>query len=109
MQINALARRLLQLVFSLSSSSTALTRPRLERRLGVTAADLNQAIAELGRHGLLDPQRLRLTFPGLALAVASGARTQTKPRTVAAKLPRATVACAPIALFSHSEAPRAVA
>jgi len=109
MQITPLARRLLQLVFSLSSSSTALTRPRLERRLSATSADLNQAIAELGRQGLLDPQRLRLTFPGLALAVASGARTQTKPRAVAVKTPPASVTRAPIALFSQREAPRAVA
>ena len=109
MQITDLARRLLNLVFALSSSSTALTRPRLERRLGVSSTDLNQAVAELGRLGLLDAQRLRLTFPGLAVAAASGARSAAKPRAIAAKAPVASPVPAPIALFSQREAPRAVA
>src|SRR4051812_3997612 len=109
MQINALARRLLNLVFALSSSSTALTRPRLERRLGVSNADLNQAISELGRLGLLDAQRLRLTFPGLAVAAASRARSAAKPRALAAKASAESAVPTPIALFSQREAPRAVA
>ena len=109
MQISTLARDLLELVFALSASSTRLTRPRLERRLAVSTGDLNQAIAELDRLGLLDAQRLRLTFPGLALAVASGARSTAKPRALAAKAPSARAIRAPIALFSQREAPRAVA
>ncbi|MEI9938354.1 MAG: hypothetical protein WDO69_14125 [Pseudomonadota bacterium] len=109
MQITALARRLLKLVFALSSSSTALTRPRLERGLGTSASELNQAITEVSRLGLLDAQRLRLTFLGLTLAVASGARSRAKPRLPAAKAPPASATRAPIALFSQREAPRAVA
>jgi hypothetical protein len=117
MQITAVARRVLQLVFALSSSGAALTRPRLERRLGVSMGALNEAIGELGRLGLLDAQRLRLTFPGLALAVASGARSTTKPRALTARTPSENAASAnaasavraPIALFSQREAPRAVA
>jgi hypothetical protein len=108
MQITALARRLLQLVFALSSSGAALTRPRLQRRLEVSTAALNLVISELGHRGLLDTQRLRLTFPGLALAVASGARSSAKPRALAAKAPPAAIPV-PIALFSQREAPRAVA
>ena len=110
MQINALARRLLQLVFSLSSGSVALTRPRLERRLQVSAIELNQAIEQLSRLGLLDAQRLRLTMSGLACAVAVGARSTVKPRVGAAKTaPVAVAPAAPISLFSQREAPRAVA
>ncbi|HEY0465493.1 MAG TPA: hypothetical protein VGC79_14860 [Polyangiaceae bacterium] len=109
MQITALARRLLTLVFSLSSSGAALTRPRLERALGVSSAGLNEAIAELSRLGLLDAQRLRLTFPGLALAVAGGAQSALKARAVSAKAPAPSALPAPIALFSQREAPRAVA
>ncbi|MEI9949894.1 MAG: hypothetical protein WDO74_13155 [Pseudomonadota bacterium] len=109
MQISALAHRLLQLVFTLSSGGAALTRPRLERRLDISATALNHAIAELGCLGLLDAQRLRLTLPGLALAVASGARSKTKPRALSAKAPAARALRAPIALFSRREAPRAVA
>lgn len=114
MQITELARRLLKLVFSLSSASGVLTRPRLERRLGASAVAVNDAIAELGRLGLLDTQRLRLTLSGLACAVACGARSAAKrrsPHAVAAKTVRAsaTPVAAPIALFSQREAPRAVA
>jgi DNA-binding GntR family transcriptional regulator len=109
MQITALARRVLQLVFALSSNGATLTRPRLERRLEVSSVALNEAIAELSRSGLLDAQRLRLTFPGLAMAVASGARSTAEPRALAAKAPRPTAVRAPIALFSQREAPRAVA
>jgi len=109
MQITALARKVLQLVFALSPSSTALTQPRLERRLGVGTGGLNQAIRELSRLGLLDAQRLRLTLPGLALAVASGAATAVEPRTRASKAFAEPVLREPIALFSQREAPRAVA
>ncbi|HEX2674899.1 MAG TPA: hypothetical protein VHM25_28680 [Polyangiaceae bacterium] len=113
MQITDLARRLLKLVFSLSSASGVLTRPRLERRLEVSAVALNDAIEELGRLGLLDAQRLRLTLSGLACAVACGARSAAKRRSraVAAKIARANASPvpAPIALFSQREAPRAVA
>ncbi|HYQ45354.1 MAG TPA: hypothetical protein VER11_25385 [Polyangiaceae bacterium] len=110
MQITDLARRLLKLVFALSSSSTALTRPRLERRLGVSAVALNDAIGELNRLGLLDAQRLRLTLSGLACAVACGARSSVKrtPRA-AAKVARVSAVPAPIALFSRRDVPRAVA
>ncbi len=106
MQINALAHRLLQLVFALSSRSAVLTRPRLERRLEVSTSALNRAITELSRLGLLDAQRLRLTLPGLAFAVAGGARSMAERRALAAP---ASAARGPIALFSQREAPRAVA
>ena len=114
MQITDLARRLLKLVFSLSSASGVLTRPRLERRLEVSAVALNDAVEELSGLGLLDAQRLRLTLSGLACAVACGARSAAKrrsPRAVAAKVVRASAnpIPAPIALFSQREAPRAVA
>jgi len=109
MQITDLARRLLSLVFALSSSSTALTRPRLERRLHASAVTLNQAIDELSRLGLLDAQRLRLTLPGLACAVAAGARTAAKPSAPRISASKSASRVAPIALFSQREAPRAVA
>lgn len=110
MQITALARRVLQLVFALSSGGATLTRPRLERRLGVSAVELNEAITQLAGSGLLDAQRLRLTLPGLACAVASGAGHKAEPRPRAAKAANPQNAVrAPIALFSQREAPRAVA
>lgn len=107
MQITALSRALIQLVFALSSASTALTRPRLAQRLGVSASDLNPAFEELNRLGLLDPQRLRLTLPGLAVAAACAAKRPERKRARAPK-PRVLIP-APIALFSQREAPRAVA
>ncbi len=103
MQINALARRALHLVFVLSSAGNALSRPRLERRLGVAAAELNVALSELGRLGLLDVQRLRLTMSGLVVA-AAGRRSHESRKPRASKAARQ-----PIQLFSQRESPRAVA
>lgn len=88
--------------------STALTRPRLERRVGATPSELNAALAELWTLGLVDAQRLRLTLPGLAIAVACGAQGMAKPRPVATKSREMKVAEAPVALFAR-HAPRAVA
>lgn len=109
MQITAQARTLLELVFSLSSASTALTRPRLAQRLGVTPGELNPAFDELSRLGLLDPQRLRLTLSGLAVAAACVSKRTQRKRPRAVKARRVSPICAPIALFSQREAPRAVA
>ena len=103
MQINALARRALHLVFVLSSSSSALSRPRLEQRLGVSATELNAALGELARIGLLDVQRLRLTMSGLVVAAASRTSQESRKASVAPP-PQA-----PIQLFSRRESPRAVA
>jgi hypothetical protein len=107
MQITALAQRLLRLVFSLSSLQTVLSRPRLERRLAIERGGLNSALDELSRLGLLDPQRLRLTFSGLAVAVALSARR--KPQKRPARRVEPAALHAPIALFSERETPRAVA
>ena len=109
MQITAQARTLLELVFSLSSASTALTRPRLGQRLGVAPGDLNPAFDELSRLGLLDPQRLRLTLPGLAVAAACAARPVARQRPRAVKARKVSPISSPISLFSQREAPRAVA
>jgi hypothetical protein len=111
MQISPLAQRLLRLVFTLSSASAALTRPRLERRLGLARGGLNAPLDELHQLGLLDAPRLRLTLSGLALAVAGGARARSRrPKQRAARRPAEPVTLrAPIALFSEREAPRAVA
>ena len=88
--------------------STALTRPRLERRVGATAGELNAALLELAALGLVDAQRLRLTLPGLAVAVACGAQSVAKPRPVGTKSREMKAAEVPVALFSR-HAPRAVA
>jgi len=111
MQISPLAQRLLRLVFALSSASPTLTRPRLEQRLGVARGGLNAPLDELRRFGLLDASRLRLTLPGLALAVVCGARAHCRrsTRRAARQLAEPITLRAPIALFSEREAPRAVA
>jgi len=109
MQNNSLARRVLGLVFSLSSATTALTRPRLERELGASPSELNFALHELTQLGLLDEKRLRLTLPGLAVAAACAAKGREKRRGRASSRQKLTVIEAPIALFSRREAPRAVA
>jgi hypothetical protein len=109
MHISSPAQRVLKLVFAASSVQGPLTWPRLERRSGLSRVELSAALAELARLGLLDAQRLRLTLPGLALAVACGARSRAKAHQPVASLqPQARVA-APIALFSVREPARAVA
>ncbi|MEP7051879.1 MAG: hypothetical protein ABJB12_16055 [Pseudomonadota bacterium] len=110
MHISPLAQRLLRLVFSLSSSAVALTRPRLEQRLGAARGALNEALGELHQLGLLDAQRLRLTLPGLACAVGLGARQPKRvARPIAQKTAPPRALHAPTPLFSEREAPRAVA
>ncbi len=104
MQISAPALRVLKLVFQAGSST--LSRPRLARHTGLDQPALTVAIDELTRLGLVDARRLRLTLPGLAVAVAAGAQTRAKPRREAVEARRPN---APIALFSRREAPRAVA
>lgn len=102
MQITALARRALHLVFVLSSASSALSRPRLERRLGVAPSELGAALRELARLGLIDPQRLRLTMSGLVIAAAAR-RSQEARKSSTPQI------AAPVRLFSRGETPRAVA
>jgi len=109
MHISPAARRVLNLVFAQSAAQAALNRPRLERGAGLPRAELNAALAELAQRGLIDAQRLRLTLPGLAVAVASGTRATTRARSVARKARRKQAVSAPIALFSQREPPRAVA
>jgi hypothetical protein len=111
MQTSPLAQRLLRLVFALSSAPVVLTRPRLEQHLGLARGGLNAPLDELHRFGLLDASRLRLTLPGLALAVASGARARgRRSKRQTARQPAEPITLfAPIALFSEREAPRAVA
>jgi hypothetical protein len=110
MHISPPAQRILKLVFSASSGQGPLTRPGLERRSGLSSGEVGVALADLARLGLLDPQRLRLTLPGLALAVAIGARSKASTRRPTARHARApSVVNPPIALFFQREPPRAVA
>jgi hypothetical protein len=96
-------------MFLAGSARAPLSRPRLERQAGLSRGETNRALDELARHGLIDAQRLRLTLPGLALAVAAGARAKAKRRVAARRACREHTASAPIALFSRRELPRAVA
>jgi hypothetical protein len=109
MHISPLAQRLLQLVFALSSGSPTLTRPRLERRLATTRSDLNGALDELSRRGLLDARRLRLTLSGLAIAVACATSVRAGGRRASRKPAKMSRLHVPIALFAEREMPRAVA
>jgi hypothetical protein len=109
MQISPPARRLLKLVFSASSAQGSITRPRLERRSGLSAQAVQGALEELARLGMLDALRLRLTLSGLALAVACGARTRAARRFAARGARPPSALNTPIALFSLRERARAVA
>lgn len=105
MHISAPALRVLTVLFRAGSST--LSRPRLARHTALDQPALTAALNELTQLGLIDPRRLRLTLPGLAIAAASSSRAQKRPRRPAAREARRP--SSPIALFSHREPPRAVA
>ncbi len=60
----------LEAIFSMSSDSLQITRRTLSRRLGLGQAELDRQLLVLDRRGFIDAARLRLTLPGLALAVS---------------------------------------
>ena len=62
----AVLEHLLLLASATQPASVGLLAKRTGLRLSVTA----QALADLDRAGLVDATRLRLTLPGLAVAVA---------------------------------------
>ena len=108
MQISAPALSVLKLLFQAGSST--LSRPRLARHTGLDQPTLTTALNELTRLALIDPRRLRLTLPGLAIAAASTrARKSANPRPAAREAREARRTMPPIALFSQREPPRAVA
>jgi hypothetical protein len=60
----------LQAIFFLSSAALPITRAGLGERLGLGALELERQLVALDRAGFIDVSRLRLTLPGLAVAVA---------------------------------------
>ncbi len=69
MQI-ALTFPVLAAIFSMSSDGLRITRTALSRRLRLGEAELDRQLLVLDRRGFIDAARLRLTLPGLALAVS---------------------------------------
>ncbi len=66
----ALTFPVLEAIFSMSSVGLRITRRALSRRLRLGEVELDRQLLVLDRRGLVDAARLRLTLPGLALAVA---------------------------------------
>lgn len=79
---------LLQAIFFLSSKTLPITRARLAQRLRLGSEQLDWQLMALDRAGLIDEIRLRLTLPGLAVAVAMR-RTSKRAATGGAQLTRA--------------------
>lgn len=65
----------LQLIFVMSAETLPITRSVLANRLGLTGSALQEHLLVLERRGLIDARRLRLTLPGLALAVSMSKRS----------------------------------
>ena len=77
MQTRHDAARVLRAIFVDSSDTRPLSRSRLSLRLRLPTVELTAAIDLLAARGLVDPARLRLTLPGLAVAAALGRRQET--------------------------------
>ncbi|HET9953505.1 MAG TPA: winged helix-turn-helix transcriptional regulator [Polyangiaceae bacterium] len=80
---NSPALSVLDAIFLMSAETLPITRSVLARRLGLTGSALQQHLLELERRGFIDGRRLRLTLPGLALAV-SMRRRRAQPTRAAA-------------------------
>lgn len=79
---NAFLARVLVTMLDHAQVSRPPGRTRLARLLGVDALEVERALERLGRQGLVDPSRVRLTFPGLV--VAASARAALASRALAA-------------------------
>ncbi len=73
MQISAPVR-VLQHLFRRAGAGQPPTRESLRRELGIEPRTLESILGELEARGLVDASGLRLTLPGLALAVAARPR-----------------------------------
>lgn len=70
----------LQTIFSMSSETLPITRRTLGQRVGLGPLELEAQLSALGRSGLIDACRLRLTLPGLAAAVTMRASNSRSAR-----------------------------
>jgi hypothetical protein len=75
---------LLSLLYRLASTDRPASIPRICRCTGLPAAAAVEALERLASAGLADAQRVRLTLPGLAIAVAQCSGAQAQRRGVAA-------------------------
>lgn len=66
----------LDLLFSLASSDVPATAIRLAEHADRSADEVRRDLAALARRGLVDAERCRLTFPGLA--IAAGRKSQAE-------------------------------
>ena len=65
-------------IFELLQADRAVTRPRLSAPTGLSPERLLRALAELEVNGWVDREELRLTLPGLAVAVAVQGRATAR-------------------------------
>jgi hypothetical protein len=70
----------LRAIYRASAHTRPVSRQRLALELRLPGAEVDRVVDALSRGGLVDPERLRLTLPGLAVAVAS-AREPLEART----------------------------
>jgi Mn-dependent DtxR family transcriptional regulator len=78
----AFALHVLQTMFEEAQASRPPGRTRLAALLGCPPSAIEAALQRLELQGLVDAERARLTFTGLAVAVAS--RSSRASRTLAA-------------------------
>lgn len=70
----------LDVLFRLASETTPATAIRIAERAGCTPDVVRAELLTLASRGLVDAERCRLTFPGLALAASRAQGAQAAPR-----------------------------
>jgi Mn-dependent DtxR family transcriptional regulator len=75
---NSFSLSVLHLMYDEARKTLPPSRGRIAKLLGASVGDVDEALAVLERAGLVDARRATLTFPGLAVAAASRASSQSR-------------------------------
>lgn len=76
-----LALRILLALYRSASRGRIPTESSLSAETGIALEPLLQLLAQLDRAGYVDAAQVRLTLPGLALAVAATPKTKSKAKS----------------------------
>jgi Mn-dependent DtxR family transcriptional regulator len=72
--LNSTEQDVLQALFALARDDRPADLSIVATELGLSCVAADEVLERLSRRGLVDPDRVRLTLPGLALAVAMVSR-----------------------------------
>lgn len=70
----------LLVLFNLAREDEPADLSLIAARLGLSCVETDDLLSQLDRAGLVDAERVRLTLPGLAIAVSADARRTQRTR-----------------------------